>query len=147
MESITECIGKTDTPQHFFDPSTLLVRPNAWYVPLMAAEVGVVHLHPALKPSGGLALGHDLNELVLDQPDRAVAHPEMTTQLQGRDIVLGLGEQVHGQKPHRQGQLAGSKDSATEQAGLATARAALPVLADRRQNRVTSIHKQTSLTA
>jgi hypothetical protein len=95
----------------------------------LATQVGVIHLHPTFEHPVGLALAHDFGELVLDQPGRAIANTEQATQLQRRDIVLGLGEQLHGQKPHRQGQLAGSKDGAAEQAGLATAMTALPVLA------------------
>ena len=36
--------------------------------------------------------------LVLDQPGRFVAHPQVAFVLQGQHFVLGLRQQVHGQK-------------------------------------------------
>ena len=64
---------------------------------------------------------------MLHQPGAAVAQPELALELQRRDVVLGLGEQLHGEEPARQRQLARFEDGAADQARLELAAAALPV--------------------
>jgi hypothetical protein len=50
-------------------------------------------------------------------------------ELKGRDVVLGLGEQVHGHEPARQRQLGGLENRAADDAALVPANGALPVAA------------------
>lgn len=47
---------------------------------------------------------HDLQQLSLYQPGRLVSHARVALEFQGRYVVLGLGEQVHGQVPVRERQ-------------------------------------------
>jgi hypothetical protein len=46
---------------------------------------------------------------MLDEPGGLVANPQVAHQLERRDVVLGLGQQVHGQEPARQPHLVASK--------------------------------------
>ena len=92
-----------------------------------AAEVGVVNLHAPAEFAVILAQTHRLHDLVLHQPGAAVADSELAHELQRRNVVLGLGQQLHGQEPARQRQLAGLEDRAADQAALVGAGAALPV--------------------
>ncbi|EWS52458.1 hypothetical protein X551_04758 [Methylibium sp. T29] len=101
----------------------------------LAAQVGVVNLHSALELAGVLAHAHDLHELVLDQPGGLVANAQVAHQLERGDVVLGLGQQVHGQEPARQPQLGGLEDRPADDAALVAARGALkvqPALAPKR---------------
>ena len=93
----------------------------------LAAEVGVVDLDTAAEPAALLALAHDLHELVLDEPGRAIGHPQVAHEFERRDVVLGLREQVHGNKPARQRQLGGLEDRAADEARLMAAGTALQV--------------------
>ena len=52
-----------------------------------------------------LALRHDSHQLVLGQPGRAGGHAQMAPEFKHRDVVLRLGQQLRGQKPHAHGQL------------------------------------------
>lgn len=65
---------------------------------------------------------------MLHQPSRFVAHTEMAHHLQCRNIVLGLRQQVHCQKPTAQRQLGGLKDGSGDQARLLPAAMTLLVL-------------------
>jgi hypothetical protein len=93
---------------------------------MFPAQIGVIDLDPPVQLPIRLALGHDLHELVLDPPRGGIAHPQQAPQFQGRDVVLGLGQEVHGLEPNRQRQFAGVKDRASGQAGLPVAGLALP---------------------
>ena len=65
-----------------------------------------------------LALSHDGHELVSDAPGRASVDPELAPQCQGGDVVLGLRQQMHGQKPGRQGEFARIEERAGGDRGL-----------------------------
>ena len=93
----------------------------------LAAEIRIVDLHPAGEFTPVLAHAHGLHDLVLEQPGGAVAHTELAHQLQRRDVVLGLSEQLHGQEPARQAELAGLEDRSADQAALVGAGPALPI--------------------
>ena len=69
------------------------------------AHVGVIHLHPPRKDGLRLALQHHLEELLLHVPGRLVVDPKLPLEFQRRDRVLPLSQQVHRQKPDRQGEL------------------------------------------
>jgi hypothetical protein len=94
----------------------------------LAAEAGVVHLEAPIEFAPILAPPHGLHELVFHQPGAAVAHPELAHQFERRDVVRGLGEQLHGQEPARKPQLARLEDGAADQAALVGAVTALPVV-------------------
>mmetsp|Transcript_39104 Transcript_39104/g.91661 ORF Transcript_39104/g.91661 Transcript_39104/m.91661 type:complete len:339 (-) Transcript_39104:467-1483(-) len=93
----------------------------------LAAEVGVVDLHPPRELAGLLPNSHHLHELVLDEPGRRVRHAELALELQGRHIVLGLRHQLHGQEPGRQRQLGGLEDRPAQHAALVATATALEV--------------------
>lgn len=93
----------------------------------LATEVGVVDLDATGELSVGLAQRHRLHDLLLEQPSRGVGHAQVALELEGRDVVLGMRHQVHGQQRARQRHLAGLKDSAGHQAALMAAAAALKV--------------------
>jgi hypothetical protein len=92
-----------------------------------ATEVGVVDLDLAGEPPAGLCQPHALQGIVLEQPGSALAHAQVPPWLQGRDVRIGLGQQLHRQEPARQRQLAGLEDRAAEDAALVLAASALPV--------------------
>jgi hypothetical protein len=73
----------------------------------------------------GLALERGLQELVLEAPGRVVGDAEVAHELHGGDGVLLLGEQIEGQKPGGQWQLAGGEHGAGGQRGLMAAVLAL----------------------
>ena len=64
---------------------------------------------------------------MLDHQSGAVAHAQVPLELQGRDVGLGLGQQLHRQEPARQQQLTELEGCATEDAALVLAASALPV--------------------
>ena len=84
----------------------------------LAAHVGVVHLYPSGEDAALLPVQHHLHELVLHRPGGLVGHPDLPHQFQGRDGVLPLGEQVHGQEPGGQRQLGTVEDGPSRKAGL-----------------------------
>jgi hypothetical protein len=59
-----------------------------------ATEIGVVDLDPADHTLAGIALEHDLLQLVLDLPGGGLRHPEATAQLDAGDALLGLGQVI-----------------------------------------------------
>jgi hypothetical protein len=92
----------------------------------LPAQVGVVDVDAARELAVGPGEMHSLQELVLDEPGGAAVHTELAGQLQTRNIILGLGEQLHRQEPLRQRQLAGLEDRAADDATLMVAVASLP---------------------
>lgn len=94
----------------------------------LAAEVGVVDLNASIELTRVLSFHHDMQELVLHQPGRFVAHPQVALELQGRDVVFCLREQVHGPKPAHQRQFGRLKDRSAGCRGLLRAGRTLPVL-------------------
>ena len=81
-----------------------------------STEIGIVHLDTPVQDARFFPLAHDLHELVFDEPSGFVANTQMAHKLQCGDVVLGLRQQVHGQKPARQAQLAGLEDGAADDA-------------------------------
>src|SRR5206468_718798 len=113
---------------HRGDERHLVLRPaTALAARALATQVGVVDLHAPLEHARVLALAHDLHELVFHEPGALVANAQVTLELQRRVVVLGLGEQVHGQTPAGQRQFGRLEDRAANGAALVTARPALPV--------------------
>jgi hypothetical protein len=66
---------------------------------------------------------------VLEQPGSGVGHAQVALEFEGRDVVLGLRHEVHGQEPTGQRHLAGLEDGAGDQTALVAAAAALEVQA------------------
>src|SRR5918998_1897818 len=100
-------------------PAPLAARPPP-------AEVGVVDLDPAFEPRlRGLALSHDLHQLVLHQPGRALAHAEPAAELDPADAALALAEVVERHEPGRERQLGVGEDGPRRQADLMLAAVAL----------------------
>ncbi len=95
----------------------------------LPAEVGIVELDRPRQPVAGLALHHGLHQLVVHEPGGGIAHPQSALQGQGRETALGLADEVHGQKPHRQRQLGALEQGAGDQRGLMMAAVALKGLA------------------
>ena len=62
---------------------------------------------------------------MLDAPSRAIAHPDEALQFEGRHVVLGLGQKVHGLEPFGQGQFAGVEDRPCSEGNLSMAAVAL----------------------
>ena len=83
-----------------------------WLSRSLAAQIGVIHLHPTAQRLGPIALHHHLHEFVFDRPGGVVGHAKSSHQFHGRDTVLGLGEVVDGAKPDGQRQLGGVEDRA-----------------------------------
>lgn len=102
--------------------------PPAFTAGQRATKIGVVNFHTPIELPALFALGHDLQQLVLHQPGAFVAHAQVALELQRRDAVLGLRQQVHGQKPARQGQFGGLKDCPACHRGLLAAGRTLPIL-------------------
>jgi hypothetical protein len=55
---------------------------------------------------------------MLDPPDRAVTDPDEAFQFQGRDVVLGLSQKVHGLEPLDKRQFRRVKDRPRGQSNL-----------------------------
>jgi len=72
----------------------------------LAAEVGVVDLHETRELARFLAFGHHLHDLVLELPRGVIAHAKVPLQFQRGHIGLAAGQQMHGQEPRGQRQLA-----------------------------------------
>ena len=118
------------------DERHLVLRaPSGLAARALPAQVGVVDLHPAVELAAVLAHAHDLHELVLDEPGGLVANPQVAHELERSHVVLGLGEQVHGQEPPEQPQLGRLEDRPADDAALVAAGGALevqPALAPKR---------------
>src|SRR4051795_9979649 len=89
------------------------------------AEVGVVHLDPAVQPLPPLPLGHDAHDLLLQRPSVRLLDAETPAQLDRADAVLGGGDQPHRQEPAGERQLGGVEDRAGGERDLVAAGAAL----------------------
>ena len=63
------------------------------------AYIGVIRLDALRENPALLPLQHYQYELVLHRPGRLLGHTDLSLQFQGRDAVLALDEQVHGQEP------------------------------------------------
>ena len=99
------------------------------------AEVGVVGQHDPGEQTARFALGHGLQQFVLDPPGGAVAHTQMPLEGERRDVALVLRDQVDGLEPLGQGQLGGVEKRVGANRGLCPAARALPVLAPVGQKR------------
>ena len=113
---------------HGGDEGDLVLRaPPIGAAGALAAEVGVIGTHIAAERACGLALVHRLHDLVLEQPGRAVRHPEVATQLQSRHVGLRLRDQIDRQEPGGQRQMAALHHRPHAQAALVLAALAQPV--------------------
>ena len=90
-----------------------------------AAQIGVIDLHRACQPMALIALPHGLHWLVLEQPAGVVVDAQLVPPFQGPDTVLGLGQQLDGEEPGREGQLGGVEEGAGQRGELALAAVAL----------------------
>ena len=68
------------------------------------AEVGVTDLDTAVQQVAVFPLRQGRHQFVMDAPVGWIADPELVHQRQGRETVLGLAEQVDGEKPRGQRQ-------------------------------------------
>ena len=113
---------------HGGDESHLVLRATPDLAPgSLPTQVGVVDPHPSVKLAALRARAHDLHELVLDEPQGLVTSVQVAFKLQRADVVLGLREEVHGQKPVHQRQLGGLEDRAAGHAALVPATGALVI--------------------
>lgn len=64
---------------------------------------------------------------MLEQPDGLAANAQVKHEFERRHVVLGLGQQLHGQEPAAQPELARFEDRAADDAALVAASAALKV--------------------
>ena len=95
----------------------------------LATEVGIVELDGPAQAVGVLALGHGAVDLLVQQPGRGVAHPELALERQGRQPGLGLADQIDRQEPGRKRQLGVLHQAARRQRCLVPAAVALEQLA------------------
>ena len=99
------------------------------------AEVGVIGQNDPGQQTPRFALGHGLQELVLDPPRGAVTHAQVPLERERGDVALVLGDQVDGLEQLSQGQLGGVKQRARANRRLRSAVSALPVFAPVGQKR------------
>ena len=76
--------------------------------------------HTPVELARVLAQAHELHELVLHEQGALVANAEVAHELERRDIVLALGQQVHGQEPARERQLGRLEDRTADEGALMT---------------------------
>ena len=91
----------------------------------LAAQVGVVHLDPALQRDSVVHDPHHLGKLGLDLPGRGLCDAEAAPQFDRGDALLGLGYEIHGAEPRRQRRLCRVEHRARRQRRLPPARVAL----------------------
>src|SRR3954466_3870944 len=90
-----------------------------------AAQVGVVHLDPAVEALGVLAARHHRHDLLLQRPGVGLLDAEPASKLDRADAVLGGRDQPHGQEPGGQRQLGGVEDGPRGERDLVAAGPAL----------------------
>ncbi len=93
------------------------------------AEIGFVDLDAAGGLPGGFGLRQAVQQLVRNELSGGIAQARLKGQLQSRDVVLGLGEQLRDQEPANQRQSGGFEIGATGHAALALAAGTRPVKA------------------
>lgn len=91
----------------------------------LPTEIGVVHLDAADQALLGVALHHDLLELVLDRPRRRLGDAEAAAEFQAGDALLALGQVIEGTKPAPQRKLGRGEDRSGGQRRLPPAGGAL----------------------
>ena len=84
----------------------------------LAAEHGIVHLDATVELAARLALEHHRHQLVAHQCRRVGPHTQLARQLQCRDRVLRLREQIHALEPFDVRQQRARKNSAGFERGL-----------------------------
>ena len=72
--------------------------PSASVAATSSAQVGIIGLHPASQDPVRFPFLHGPEELVLETPGRPPGDPQAAHQFQGRHAVLGLSDQIYGQK-------------------------------------------------
>lgn len=70
---------------------------------MLIPQVGVVNFDPTSQDRALFSLVHDLEQLVHDSPSGAVADSDQALQLQGGDVILGLGQEVDSLEPLNKG--------------------------------------------
>ena len=91
----------------------------------LASEKGIVDLNRTGESLTRLAFEHHLHQLVLDLPGRVLRGPQMPGELERRDAVLALRQQVDGLEPDDQRQLGAVEDGVCRQGRLETTPTAL----------------------
>ena len=92
---------------------------------LLADHHGIIHLDAAVQFARGLALGHDVSELLAHQPGRVPFDVDLARKRQGRDRVLRLRDEAHRLEPLRQRIERVREDRTGLERGLAPAVAAV----------------------
>jgi len=85
---------------------------------VLAPKVRIVNFDPTTLDCALFSFAHDLEQLVFDSPSGAVADSDEALQLQGGDVILGLGQEVHSLEPLNKGQSAGMKDGPSSESNL-----------------------------
>src|SRR5271156_4717687 len=98
---------------------------SAFATSALAADIGVVDLHPTGQLFGCIALHHDLRQFVLDLPGCGLGHAKTPAEFDTGNALLGLGQMVHGAKPNLQRQFSGREDCPRDRRSLPAALAAL----------------------
>jgi hypothetical protein len=65
----------------------------------LATQISIIHLNFATERVGCFTLSHGLHQFVMHQPNRWVAHAQLTFESQSRQTGLGLADEVNCQKP------------------------------------------------
>jgi len=95
----------------------------------LTTEVGIVDLNPVAERVLPTTLQHHLHQFVLHSPGGVVFDPKVPRQLERRDALLVLGEQIDREKPFRQCQLRAMEHGPSGQRGLMVAFVTLKYLA------------------
>lgn len=84
----------------------------------LTTEVGIIDLNLAFEDIALLAFGHRLHQLVVNEPRRRIAHPQVPLEGECRQPGLGLADEVDREKPNAQGQFRALHHGARDQRGL-----------------------------
>ena len=102
----------------------------------LTPQVGIVKLDSAAQVMDCILLGHGPVDLVVQQPSRGVAHPDLPLECQGRQPGLGLTDEVGREEPGRQWQLGVLQQAAGGQRSLVPACVALEKLSGTMPNHI-----------
>lgn len=103
----------------------ILRAPSGFAAREFAAQIDIVHLDLTNERILGLALGHRLHQLVLNEPGGGIADAQLALQGEGGQTGFGLADQIDRQEPNRQRQMSALAQGARDPRGLRAARLAL----------------------
>lgn len=82
------------------DEGNLVLRPAPGLAATkLAAQIDIIDLNASVQLSQCFSLRHHLQQLVLEPPCGTVADADLALQFQGRNVILGLRQEVHRLEP------------------------------------------------